>query len=345
MIMANPVSGRSLPNYLIPHTHPGIFMPPNLLEIAQRNTDPNLAPKKSIETHIRFMRKHCVVVDEHPEIVGCESSSGQQLAQSTLNRFMSDPNFQIEKIPNSYLRGILLLLSSQITLSQNQSFRTVNVSIYRAPGIGELFENREKFVAYLQKNDPENLDCFLRCAKNEFPQFLQEVQNNPFEDPISESRVLSPESKKFLKSYFDQTIDPRFIESKMDQFFTELKKKIIAQESPIEIAAFAHMRIVKLHPFTNGNGRTARLFMNLLLQQFGHPPIYFYSEKEYAREVQMGLKDIGSFARFISRKIFSFQQLKKVAQEVFTNPVEQDNYMAEAGLTTCERVITPILPT
>jgi len=40
---------------------------------------------------------------------------------------------------------------------------------------------------------------------------------------------------------------------------------------PIELAAVAHYRFVAIHPFIDGNGRTARLIMNLLLQQHGYP--------------------------------------------------------------------------
>lgn len=40
---------------------------------------------------------------------------------------------------------------------------------------------------------------------------------------------------------------------------------------PVELAALAHHRLVHIHPFADGNGRTARLFMNLILMQKGYP--------------------------------------------------------------------------
>lgn len=42
---------------------------------------------------------------------------------------------------------------------------------------------------------------------------------------------------------------------------------------PIEKAAFAHAELTKIHPFTDGNGRTSRLVMNYLLMQSGIPPV------------------------------------------------------------------------
>lgn len=41
---------------------------------------------------------------------------------------------------------------------------------------------------------------------------------------------------------------------------------------PAELAALAHHRLVAIHPFVDGNGRTARLVMNLLLMRQGYPP-------------------------------------------------------------------------
>ena len=43
---------------------------------------------------------------------------------------------------------------------------------------------------------------------------------------------------------------------------------------PVELAAEAHYRLVTIHPFIdgNGNGRTARLLMNLILISHGYPP-------------------------------------------------------------------------
>jgi Fic family protein len=39
----------------------------------------------------------------------------------------------------------------------------------------------------------------------------------------------------------------------------------------IELAALLHHKIANIHPFFDGNGRTARLVMNLLLMQYGYP--------------------------------------------------------------------------
>lgn len=49
-----------------------------------------------------------------------------------------------------------------------------------------------------------------------------------------------------------------------------------------EIAFAAHARLVAIHPFSDGNGRTARLLMNLLLMQAGYPPVVIGPEHRAA---------------------------------------------------------------
>lgn len=43
--------------------------------------------------------------------------------------------------------------------------------------------------------------------------------------------------------------------------------------NPIELAAFAHHELTRIHPFVDGNGRVARLLCNLILMGKGFPPI------------------------------------------------------------------------
>jgi Fic family protein len=42
---------------------------------------------------------------------------------------------------------------------------------------------------------------------------------------------------------------------------------------PVELAAWFHNRVVQVHPFTDGNGRAARLVMNWVLMRKKFPPV------------------------------------------------------------------------
>ena len=57
----------------------------------------------------------------------------------------------------------------------------------------------------------------------------------------------------------------------MTDFVEWLNSKSARQLHPIDFATTAHYRFVTIHPFRDGNGRTARLIMNLLLMRAGYP--------------------------------------------------------------------------
>jgi len=73
-----------------------------------------------------------------------------------------------------------------------------------------------------------------------------------------------------------------------------------------ELAAWVHYKIVHIHPFIDGNGRTARLLMNLILIQNGYPPavILNVDRQKYYRALKDADKEkYNGFMNFIGRSI------------------------------------------
>ena len=65
---------------------------------------------------------------------------------------------------------------------------------------------------------------------------------------------------------------PYLVQKEIESLFlwyNENKDKL----HPVELSAEMHERLVTIHPFIDGNGRTARLLMNLILLQNGFPII------------------------------------------------------------------------
>jgi Fic family protein len=63
--------------------------------------------------------------------------------------------------------------------------------------------------------------------------------------------------------------NPRKVPDLMQEFVEWLKHS--GNLHPVELAAEAHYRLVTIHPFVDGNGRTARLLMNMILLMTGYP--------------------------------------------------------------------------
>ncbi|MHB1406913.1 MAG: Fic family protein [Desulfitobacteriaceae bacterium] len=73
---------------------------------------------------------------------------------------------------------------------------------------------------------------------------------------------------------------PYLVPMQMEQLVAEFSKTKL---HPIESAALFHLKFEGIHPFIDGNGRTGRLLLNLILMQNGYPPINvkFADRKRY----------------------------------------------------------------
>lgn len=72
---------------------------------------------------------------------------------------------------------------------------------------------------------------------------------------------------------------------------------------PVKYAALAHYKLVHIHPFTDGNGRTSRLLMNTILMRFGYPPVIIPKQQrhKYYDFLQVANEgDTRPFIRFIA---------------------------------------------
>jgi len=75
---------------------------------------------------------------------------------------------------------------------------------------------------------------------------------------------------------------------------------------PVVLAAIAHHKITHIHPFFDGNGRTARLLMNLLLMQQGYPLVVILKndrKKYYAALDKADQGDYNLIEKFIGQAV------------------------------------------
>lgn len=88
----------------------------------------------------------------------------------------------------------------------------------------------------------------------------------------------------------------------------------------------AHARLVEIHPFADGNGRTARLLTNLMLLRQGYPPVIVAPEHrpDYidALEARQMAGDPGPFAVFMATRLIESldQYLDAIERELKARP-------------------------
>lgn len=69
--------------------------------------------------------------------------------------------------------------------------------------------------------------------------------------------------------------------------------------SPVVLASVFHHRFVWIHPFFDGNGRTVRLVMNLLLMRKGYPPAIILSNDRRKYYDALNRANGGSYAKLV----------------------------------------------
>ncbi|MCL4497308.1 MAG: Fic family protein [Deltaproteobacteria bacterium] len=132
---------------------------------------------------------------------------------------------------------------------------------------------------------------------------------------------------------------PDEVKGFMDNFIEEMNLKI-DKIHPVILAAQIHQGFVFIHPFIDGNGRTARLLMNLTLLRNGYPPacIYFHERKNYYAALESAnFGDTKGFEYVIAEAVknsmedyLSFVKIKEkpgIRIEKAVKTLEKDNDM------------------
>ncbi|KGF04359.1 Fic family protein [Anaerococcus lactolyticus] len=93
--------------------------------------------------------------------------------------------------------------------------------------------------------------------------------------------------------------------------------------NPIELASYVHAEFVRIHPFQDGNGRTARLILNFILIKKGFQPViieakdcplYYKSMNDYSVK-----GDLESFYNIVmDKEKFALEDLKTEIDKVKT---------------------------
>ncbi|NQT09421.1 Fic family protein [Candidatus Bathyarchaeota archaeon] len=91
--------------------------------------------------------------------------------------------------------------------------------------------------------------------------------------------------------------------------------------NPIELAAVFHHRFVQIHPFSEGNGRTARLLMNLVLMRHGYPFIVNITSRDRGKYLRaLSEADMGDPATFVDFAALSVERALDVYLQVLEEP-------------------------
>lgn len=169
------------------------------------------------------------------------------------------------------------------------------------------------------KNHAEGVDLLFDVVANQRPVseglikelnalLLHGVSHTPARTPAGH-RVQKPAHPGLYKSApnhvqkADGTIhhyvEPLHVQSEMEQLCGWINGSL-ERLHPILISAVAHYNMVRIHPFDDGNGRGARLLMNLVLLHKGYFPAVVRVEAKRQYLQALNDADNGNLAPFVS---------------------------------------------
>ena len=98
------------------------------------------------------------------------------------------------------------------------------------------------------------------------------------------------------------------VENLMEAYFNFYEENKLTL-NPVILSAEIHERLVTIHPFIDGNGRTSRLVMNLILLQHGFPITNISSQNDLRNEYYTSLETVQTgeskalFHTFIAKNV------------------------------------------
>lgn len=128
---------------------------------------------------------------------------------------------------------------------------------------------REHFEAVNHLEAIELIDDFVKRKTNFNAFYLKQIHQLILKEVNSKNAGIYRTVPVKISGSLHNPPEPFLLEKMMEDYFLfyETNKNKI---HPVILAAEMHERLVTIHPFIDGNGRTARLVMNLILLQNGY---------------------------------------------------------------------------
>ena len=94
---------------------------------------------------------------------------------------------------------------------------------------------------------------------------------------------------------------PEETPARMDDLMQWYRERAESENvSPILLAAEFHYRFIRIHPFDDGNGRTARILMNFILMKYGFPPVIIKTQDKSSYLSALRQADSGMIEPFMT---------------------------------------------
>ena len=181
------------------------------------------------------------------------------------------------------------------TLSLKETFLVINEGItIKGKSMKEHLEAKDHYEAIEYLNELVSNDI-----KNPFTEVtLRSLHQLIMRETYSEEAGKYRTGNVIITGSDHKPPDADEVKIKMKELFVWIKKNK-KKIHVIELSAMIHHKISHIHPFADGNGRLARLIMNLLLMQKGFPLVVILNVDRKKYYSALSKADKGNYIPFV----------------------------------------------
>ncbi|WP_315121199.1 Fic family protein [uncultured Clostridium sp.] len=187
-----------------------------------------------------------------------------------------------------------------LTITETKVILEDGLTIGKGKSLKEHLEviNHKEAIDYIDDIVSSDIDISERVIKNLHYIILKSIDNKNAGE-YRKSNVLISGSRHKPVEHF---LVPEKMQELID-WYKENKSKM----HPIQLAAMFHFKYVYIHPFIDGNGRSARLLMNLILMRNGYPITVIKTENrdEYMKSLEKASlqEDATDFIKIVAEAV------------------------------------------
>lgn len=207
-----------------------------------------------------------------------------------------------------------------LTIEETRSVMVGNLDVHQKP-IKDVLEMKghDEIISNILKIGKAELRLSEKRIKDIHLGIMHE-ENIENKDKIGQwkqipNEIINSKGEKF------QFVDPELVPEKMHDLLNRTNAAIDAIQSgkknaihPIDVALQFHLEYLEIHPFYDGNGRTARIVTNLILIALGYTPFWINKNERsvcynYISDIQGygGKKEI--FYEYVANMILRSEQM------------------------------------
>ena len=187
-----------------------------------------------------------------------------------------------------------------LTITETKVILEEGLTIGRGKSLREHLEviNHKEAIDYIEDIVSKNINISERVIRDLHYIILKSIDNKNAGEYRKTNVLISGSEHRPVEHFL--------VHERMEElinWYNENKNKL----HKIHLAAEFHFRYVYIHPFIDGNGRTARLLMNLILMSNGYPITVIKTEDRdiymKALEKASTQNDISEFVNIVSEAV------------------------------------------